>query len=518
MSDTLLMTPRQTVDLFGFLATLERPYLRQAEPQTDAEEERRQAEARDSLSAFATRMYRHYESSHHIRLLVAELEWAARTPDARLIVTMPPRHSKSLHVSEHLPAWYLGNHPDRRVIGASHTADLAYTFSRRVRNKLEHPSWPFPRLRLAGDKSAVKAWDIAGHYGGYYAVGRGGAPAGHGGDLLVIDDPFKNAADAASQTSRDAVWEWYRESLRTRIEPGGSIVLTATRWHDDDLTGRILEAEKGGGEPWRHLHMPAISDAGSALWPERWPVEALRKIQAAVGEHAWQAQYQGAPSVPEGNIFKSRWWRFWQRAGDELPPVRVKIGDSAYHEADQFILPKNLDQQIQSWDMAFKDTKSGSFVVGQVWGKSGADVFLLDQVRDQMAFPDTVDAVRVLSRSWPKTHEKYVEDKANGPAVIATLQHEVPGLLPVTPEGGKEARANAVTWMVNAGNVYLPHPSYAPWVWDLIGEASNFPNGKHDDQVDALSQALVHLSGSIGWEDVDDGGDIYDFLRQAGVA
>lgn len=471
---------------------------------------------RRRLIDFTSRIFPKYETAHHIRILAEALEWAVKTPDARLIVTMPPRHSKSLHVSENLPAWFLGNNPDKRVIAASHTAALAYTFSRRVRNKFNDPRWPFPTVRIAGDKAAVQAWDIDGRYGGYYAVGVGGAPTGSGGDLIVIDDPIRSAADADSQTVRDALWEWYQGTLRTRLEPGGSIVLTATRWHDDDLTGRLLVAQETGGEQWRHVHMPAIEENGDALWPERWPVDALKRIQQAVGDRVWEAQYQGKPSVAEGNVFKRVWWRFWQHRDADLPPVRIKIADGEYHEAEVYELPAQLDTQIQSWDMAFKDTKSGSFVVGQVWGKASADVFLLDQVRDQMAFPETVDAVRSLSTSWPKTHEKYVEDKANGPAVVAQLQHEIAGLLPVSPEGGKESRANAVTWMVKAGNVYLPHPAYAPWVWDLIEEASNFPNAKHDDQVDALSQALVHLGGLVTWSDYDTS-DLGDFLRQAGV-
>lgn len=449
---------------------------------------------RRRLVAFAARMVATYEVSPHILRLVEALEWAVRTPSARLIVTLPPRHSKSLHVSENLPAWYLGNHPDHRVIAASHTQRLANTFSRRVRNKIAHPRYPFPHVKIAGDKAAVEAWDIEGTVGGYFAVGVGGAPAGMGANLIAIDDPIKNAADAESQTVRDALWEWYREDIRTRLEPGGSIVVTATRWHEDDLTGRLLEAQATGGEQWRHLHLPAIDAQGEALWPDRWPLAALEALRGAVGTRAFESLYQGAPSVVEGNVWKRVWWRFWQPVGQTLPPVRVKVADNDYRDATIETIPAKMDKQIQSWDMAFKDTKSGSFVVGQVLGRSGANVYLLDQQRAHLAFPETLAAVRTMTTHWPQTQEKLVEDKANGPAVIATLKNEIAGMIPVTPEGGKESRANAVAWQIEAGNVYLPHPMIAPWVWDFIEEASNFPNAKHDDQVDAMSQALVRLT------------------------
>lgn len=459
-------------------------------------DEWRQMAARASLKSFTARMFPKYQTAAHILTLVDALEWAAATPDARLIVTMPPRHSKSLHVSENFPAWFLGRNPDKRVIAASHTQELANTFSRRVRNKIASDRYPFPGVTIAGDKAAVKAWDIEGRQGGYYAVGVGGSPTGIGADLLIIDDPIKNQADADSETMREALWEWYTATIRTRLEPGGSIVVTATRWHSDDLTGRLLEAEKNGGEQWRHLHMPAIDEeTGEALWPERWNVDRLRTLQAAVGPRVWTAQYQGRPTVPEGEVLKTKWWRFWRPAGSTLEPVKIKLADGSYMDAPVVDLPSAFDAQIQSWDMTFKDTKSGSFVVGQVWAREKARKFLLDQTRDRYNFPQSVAAIRSLTAKWPTTREKLVEDKANGPAVVSTLRAEIPGLIEVSPEGGKEARANAVAWTIEAGDVYLPHPSLCPWVWDFIIECAGFPLGKNDDQVDAMSQALIR------WQD-----------------
>ena len=456
---------------------------------------RERHEAQRSIIGFSRRMFPGYQESEHIRILAAAIEDACRTPDSRVIITLPPRHSKSLHVSEHAPAWYLGNNPDNRMIAASHTAALAHTFSRRVRNKFDDPRWPFPGVRIAGDKGAVGAWDIEGRQGGYVAVGVGGSPVGLGANLIIIDDPLKSQADADSEIVREGIWEWYTGTIRTRLEPGGSIILTATRWHAEDLTGRLRDAQAGGGEQWRHLHMAAINEeTGEALWPERWPVERLRVLQAAVGVRVWTAQYQGRPTVPEGELFKTRWWRFWKPAGSTLGPVKVKLADGKYHDAIVIERPDKFDDQIQSWDMTFKTTKGGSFVVGQVWGTKEAQKFLLDQKRDRMNFPESVQAVQAMTAAWPETKTKLIEDKANGPAVIDTLQRQIPGIIAVSPDGSKGERASAVTWTIEAGDVYLPHPSICPWVWDLIVECAGFPRGKNDDQVDSLSQALMRLT------------------------
>lgn len=447
---------------------------------------------RRRLAAFTRRLYPSYQTAAHITRLCAALEVAVATPGARLIVTLPPRHSKSLHVSEHLPAWYLGNHPDKRVIAAANTAELAHTFSRRVRNKLVDPHWPFPHVALSPDLGNVRMWDLDGHLGGYVAVGVGGTPTGHGADLLIIDDPIRSAADADSEVVRAALWEWYTGTIRTRLEPDAAIILTATRWHEDDLTGRLLAAAETGGERWDHLHLPAIDDDGAALWPERWPVSALERTRAAIGARAFDAQFQGQPSPAEGGTFKRHWWRYWTPA--TLPPI------------------DSMTKVVQSWDMTFRETKAGSYVVGQVWGKHGANCYLLDQYRERVDFPGAIAAVRALTARWPAAHEKIVEDKANGPAVVATLKGEISGLIEVSPQGGKEARANAISYLVEAGNVYLPDPTVMPWIDDFREEAAAFPNGKNDDQVDAMSQALVRLADDGERFYPTDGGTVADFL------
>lgn len=452
-----------------------------------SEEEWMQMAARKSLRSFIKRMYANYTTSHHIDRLLAAIEKAIETPNYRLLITFPPRHSKSLHVSENLPAFYLGQYPDNRVITASHTADLAFTFSRRVRNKILDPRWPFPNVTVAGDKSAVKAWDIAGHLGGYMAVGVGGSPAGHGGNLIIIDDPIGSQAEAESEASREALWEWYRGTIRDRLEPGGSMIITATRWHENDLTGHLLAEMRSGGEIWNHLHMAAISTDGKALWPERWPVPALENIKKAVGSRVWEARFQGNPAPLEGGLLQRNWWRFYSTDLE-----------------NQKDLMKKMKSIVQSWDMAFRETKTGSYVVGQVWGCIGSDRYLLDQIRFRGDFPATLVMFRALTKKWPQAKLKLVEDKANGPAIVASLRHEIQGIVEVTPRGGKLARAAAIAPQVESKNVYLPDPELNPWVYDFIEECASFPHGAQDDQVDAMSQALLRLEASVAPKNLPD--------------
>jgi predicted phage terminase large subunit-like protein len=308
-------------------------------------------------------------------------------------------------------------------------------------------------------------------------AGVGGPLTGKGANLLLVDDPIKNAEEAASQTQRDKIWNWWTSTAYTRLEPDGIAVVVMTRWSEDDLVGRLLREAEHGGEQWDVLSLPAFAEDGDLmdraldepLWPERFDTAALERIRTAVGSYVWNALYQQRPAPAEGGMFKRNWWRFSR------------------------VLPERFDEVIQSWDFAFKETRTSDFVVGQVWGRKGADKFLLDQVRARTDFTGSISAVRQLSSRWPKAAAKLVEGKANGPAVIAALKKEISGLIEVEPQGSKESRAAAVTPQVEAGNVYLPERELHPWVSDFIEEHASFPNGAHDDQVDACSQALARL-------------------------
>ena len=234
---------------------------------------------------------------------------------------------------------------------------------------------------------------------------------------------------------------------------------------------------------------------GELLWPAREGPAEIARAKRAMGSYAYAGQYQQRPAPQEGGILKRHWWRFWRPPGRELPPVRVRLADGGTAEIEAVELPR-LEEVVQSWDMAFKDGANADYVVGQVWGAAGADRYLIDQVRARLGFTDTLAAVKELSKKHPGARTKLVEEAANGAAVIASLRHQLSGLVAVSPKGSKESRAHAVSPQIEGGNVYLPHPQLAPWVEDLIEEASAFPNGAYDDQVDVLTQALLRLENS----------------------
>lgn len=423
----------------------------------------------DDLMAFTTATFPRYRPAPHHRLIAEHLMAVERGEIDRLIITMPPRHGKTELASIRFPAWFLGRNPDKRVIGASYAALLAYRLSRQARNLLTLTTWPFP-IRLAEDMANVQSWDIGGRRGGYIAAGVGGPITGSGAHLLIIDDPIKNQEEADSATYREVIWDWYQSTAYTRLEDHGAIIVIQTRWHHDDLTGRLLAAQAAGGDQWVTLHLPAIADDGSALWPEKYDRPALDRIKAATGSRVFAALYQGHPSNDDTALLKREWWRTYRQP------------------------PAHFDEVLQSWDMTFKGGVANDYVVGQVWGRDGADCYLLDQVRGRLDFPATLDAVRALTRAWPQATTKLIEDTANGPAIIATLTREIGGIVAVKPEGGKVARVNAIAGLVEAGNVHLPDPALRSWSGDFMEEATAFPSGAHDDQVDAMSQALVRLT------------------------
>lgn len=395
----------------------------------------------------------------------------------RLMVFMPPRHGKSELTSRYFPAWYLGIFPDRRIILASYEADFAASWGRKARDLLEEHGRSLFGVTVSSASSAASRWDIQGYEGGMVTAGVRGPITGKGANVAIIDDPVKNDQEAMSKTYREAAWDWYRATFSTRIQEDGAIILIMTRWHEDDLAGRLIKAQEEGGEKWEVVNLPALAEKndmlgrqpGEPLCPELFSKETLKETETRLGSYWWNALYQQRPSPQEGGILKRNWWKFYRQA------------------------PQQFDEVIQSWDMSFKETDDGSYVVGQVWGRKGADKYLLDQVRDRMDFPSTVVAVRTLSAKWPMARAKLVEDKANGPAVISTLKKEIPGLIAVQPQGSKEARASAVSPDIEAGNVYLPDPSTAPWVHGFIEECAAFPNGANDDQVDAMTQALLRF-------------------------
>ena len=422
------------------------------------------------------------------------LQDVADKKSPRLIITMPPRSGKSELVSRRFPAFALGRNPELQIIATSYSSDLSQRFNRDVQRVIDDEKYfdLFPNTRLSNSRVRTDSqgsyirtsdlFEIVGHAGAYRSCGVGGGITGQGADILIIDDPIKDRAQASSKTIRESIWDWYTSTAYTRLSPGGGVIVMATRWHTDDLIGRLIQ-RLGEGDTFRIVNYPAIAEhdelhrkAGEALHPERYPLSTLLQIQKTIGSRDWEALYQQHPVPDGGALFKLEWFRRWTASS----------------------LPPEFDHTLMSWDMTFKDSKKSDYVVGQVWGKKGPNFYLLDQVRGQWDFVKTKEMVRVLAQKWPRVVRKLVEDKANGSAVISELKSTVSGFVPITPTESKEARASSVTPYFEAGNVFIPEDCAAPWVPHYVSELLEFPAGSHDDQVDSTTQALNYFRNGSG--------------------
>ena len=440
----------------------------------------------------------------HIDAIVEHLEAVTYGQIRNLLINVPPRHMKSLLVSVFWPAWEWIRWPERRWLYSSYGAQLSIRDSVQCRRLIEstwyQARWG-DRFALTSDQNTKGRFDN--DRSGYrLSTSVGGAVTGEGGDRILCDDP-NNVNEVESDSVRKTTNDWFDVVMSTRVndpKTAGKVVVMQ-RCHQQDLSGHLLE--QGG---WEHLCLPAEyegpsnltsigwsdprSTHGELLWPERFGPEEIESLKRSLGSYGTAGQLQQRPSPAGGGLLKRHWFRFWQPRGANLPPVMVRLPDGTMQAIIAPEVPY-VEEQIQSWDCAFKDLETSDYVVGQVWGRQGSAYLLLDQVRDRMDCPTTVKAVRQLSHRWQGSVAKLIEDKANGSAVIQMLTHDIPGILPVTPEGGKVARAQAVSPLIEAGNVYLPHPQFMPWVNDFIEECAAFPNGAHDDQVDAMTQALL---------------------------
>lgn len=447
-----------------------------------------------------------YVPARHTDLICEYLLEIEKGNIERLMIFLPPRHSKSMTVTETFPSYFIGKNPDRRVIVVSYSGSFAHKFGRLNKQKLiKHGSELFD-VSIPRETSSSINWTLKGCRGGMLSSGFGGTIVGEGADLLLLDDPIKNRAEAQSVVYRDKIWDEWQSSLLSRLHPGGVVILIMTRWHEDDLAGRLLQHEP---EKWSIINLPAEAEegdllgreVGEPLWPEHGFDEVwAEELKKSIGSYAWASLYQQRPAPSGGQIVQKDWWNFWCYPGDEyrLEPVQIKADEAStdYRVIHPKPLPEDFEFQAQSWDMAFSGEAGSSYVVGQVWAKEGANRFLLDQDRARRDFPSTVKAVHRVSEKWPDCDRKWIENKANGKAVIDTIKDEVSGLIPVEPEGSKVARCHAISAEVESGNVYLPHPSYAPWVWDFIQEFTEFPSGLHDDQVDTATQALRKMQST----------------------
>lgn len=401
-----------------------------------------------------------------------------------LILQAPPQHGKSEIVSRKLPAYLLGRFPYWRIGTASYSTDLANNMGQDVRRNLASPEHKrlFPDVVAKGkyDLNRIGEFTAPGGDGSYLGVGIGSGLTGRPIDIGIIDDPTKDQQEALSPVTKESHWNWYQSVFTTRLSECSGQIIMATSWAEDDLPGRIA-AQFADDPRIDHLRFPAINSPDEsgydpalpegALIPQLHSLDKLRETKALLSDYWWSAMYQQRPKAIGGNVFK-------------------EAGIQYYLPKD---LPERFDKVIDSWDCTFKDTDGTDYVVGQKWGKKGAYSYLLAQKRARMSFTATTAAVKELHETQPRSQAILIEDKANGPAVIDTLKKDVPGLLPIEPDGSKLARAHAVTSYWEALNIWLPDISIAPWVKGLTSEMTGFPATAHDDQVDALTQALRHL-------------------------
>lgn len=417
--------------------------------------------------------------AHHKRMAEA-FERVANGTCKRLIINMPPRHTKSEFASYLLPAWFLGRFPHKKVIQASHTAELAVGFGRKVRNLVDSDVYHeiFPDLHLQSDSKAAGRWNTS-KGGDYFAIGVGGAVTGKGADVLIIDDPHseQEAAMAASNPDvYDKVIEWYTSGPRQRLQPGGAIVIVMTRWSQRDLTGQVLKAAaQRSGEDWEVIEFPAILPSGNPLWPQFWSLEELEALRNELPNAKWQAQYQQNPVGNESAIVKRDWWQIWEQ---DRPPA--------------------CEYVLQTWDTAFEKNNRADYSAGTTWGifkndedHGNANIILLNTYKKRVEYPD-------LKRDVLKEYNMYepdgvlIEKKASGAPLIYDLRAMGIPVQEFTPGKGQDkvARLNAVSDIIASGKVWVPNTR---WAEELVDEIAEFPSGEHDDLVDATTLALMRF-------------------------
>lgn len=439
-------------------------------------------------------------------LIDAELVRLMDEPGGRLIVSIAPQQGKSTRISQAFPVWALAQDPDRPIIVASYGEQLAERNGETIRNHIECN--PDLGIRIERGSSAKKRWRLEGRTGGVLSAGVGSGMTGFASGLTIIDDPIKDRQEADSETYRERVWNWWRDVALTRLAPGAPVVVVLTRWHADDLAGRLLAAEDG--HRWRVVNIPAQADHDPSkgetdplgrepgeymesarliedpVTRQKRPMtvaetaEYWEQIKVSVGSRTWNALYQGRPTAAEGGMFRRAWW------GSYDVPLWLERPDGTR-------VATGMDEVMISADLAFKDTAASDYVAIGVWGRRGMDCYLLDLVNERLDFVATCQRFRQVAARWPQATLKLVEDKANGPAVIAALRRVVPGIIPEEPQGSKTARASAVTPLVEARNVHLPAPELLPLVGEFVEQHAAFPTGRHDDMVDMTSQALNRL-------------------------
>jgi predicted phage terminase large subunit-like protein len=393
-----------------------------------------------------------------------------------LLIETPPQHGKSLTITESFPSWYLGRYPKNRIIEASYNFDTAERFGRKNLEKVEQ----FGSTLFGLEKGSVwtkTEFELSNGWGRMISRGIMAGITGNPANLLIIDDPIKNREEADSQTYRDKVWAEWQNTLKSRLAAGAKVIVIMTPWHEDDLAARLLQKEP----TTRLLRLPVEAEEGDllgrtpgdSLAPELGKDKAwLQQFKAGYtsdpkqgGLRAWQALYQCSPRVDGGNLIRREWWKYYD-------PAEVR----------------DFGATVISVDAAFKGKENNDFVAIQVWSKRANDYYLRYSINKHLEFPETVQAILTAKRLFPESMYILIEDKANGSAIIQTLQRQMVGVIGITPKGGKVSRVNAVAPAIESGHVYLPQDTL--WAEELVDQFTAFPAGAHDDMVDACSQCL----------------------------
>jgi len=441
-----------------------------------------QEKAKKSFMEFVKRVWPSFIGGrHHVRMARA-FERVTNGELKRLIINMPPRHTKSEFASYLLPAWFLGKYPHKKVIQTSHTAELAVGFGRKVRNLVDQPTYReiFSGVELQADSKAAGRW--ATNAGGdYFAIGVGGAVTGKGADLLIIDDPHSEQEAALAEINPDIydkTYEWYTSGPRQRLQPGGSIVVVMTRWSKRDLTGQVLKAEaQRGGESWEVIEFPALLPSGKPLWPEFWSEEELYALREELPNSKWQAQYQQNPVSENSAIVKREWWKIWE---EEDPP--------------------SCEFTLMSWDTAFEKNNRADYSACTTWGvfykedDAGvmqANIIMLNAFRKRMEFPELKKEAIEQYREW-QPDSVIIEKKATGSPLIYEMRAMGIPVQEFTPNKGNDkiSRLNAVSDLFASGRVWAPGTR---WADEVIDEVASFPAGEHDDYVDSVSLAMMRF-------------------------
>ena len=443
-----------------------------------------------SFLSFVKSMWTEFIVGKHHRIIADKLERIANGELKRLIINMPPRHTKSEFASFLFPAWMIGKNPNMKIIQATHTTELAVNFGRKTKNLIEREDYQeIFKTRLAADSKASGRWDTD-RGGMYYAVGVGSNLAGRGGDLIIIDDPHSEQT-AMSNNGFDDAYDWYTGGPRQRLQPGGAIILVMTRWSEKDLTGQLIRAQSKDptADQWEVVELPAIMPSGKACWEEYWTKEDLLTVKASIPPSKWNAQYQQHPTGEESSILKREWWNRWEKKS--IP---------------------SLEYVIQSYDTAFSKRETADFSAITTWGvfrPNEADqpnLILLDSKKGRWDFPELKEVALECYKFWePET--VIIEAKASG----TPLTHELRSMgIPVvnfTPSRGSDklSRVHSISPLFESGMIWAPDEKFAD---ELIEECASFPNGEYDDLVDSTTQALMRYRQgnfvqlpSDDWED-----------------